>query len=621
MFKLLKQKITDKNFPFFLVYFFFGIFLLLTFKKNIKFLSHPFDFLNKFLIFNIGKFLTNFLFFCYGYAAWTIPISFIFLSFLFLLKEEKIKKFFRIFGFFQIPFLFSFCCSHFSIRKNLIFVEGGIFGEYFKFLLKDNFYFFIKIFFFEVFFSIFQINGFLYLKDLFFKALNLIGFFNFINFGKNFLISFFFKIFPIFKFFFKNKDEEFFERCLKESLKNETNDLLEIFDIKNEEIGFEEKILPYKIIVPIKNIKKNDNEDFFEEKSSEIISIAKSFDIDLKFINFYKGPNVITSIFELALDIRLSKLLSMEIEFGRILGKPDLKIIYPLKDNPGNVGFQYSLSSRKAVNFMDYAFEKEFLEFDGNVSFLFGVDTKGNLKIYDLTKMPHLLVAGASGSGKSTFIHSCIMSIIWKYTSDYCKILLIDPKKIEYLFYSNADHLIKDIVTEINEIEETLKNLIIEMTKRFDLFAEKKSKNIFEYNSSKNEIEKLPYIIIFIDEYADIVIQSKDAEILILRLIQMGRAAGIHFVIATQRPSADIINGAIKANIPFRVAFKTSSSIDSRIIIGIDGAQGLLGSGDMLLIDQKGDLERVCGFYLSINDIETVISCVRKKKVCDKINV
>ena len=622
-----KLYFSKKKFFYFFIFLFFSILLFVSFFFYKDRIIDPFNGENEFknyfkffyLIFNL-KFIVDLLFFSYGFAAWIIPISLFLISIFILFSNSKIKLFFRLFSLLQFPIFFSFLYSVFSIKKNIFFKAGGFIGNYFNLLIGINSIFYLKIWGFILLIFFLQEEGFILIKNIFYFFLKKSGLIEIFYFGKNFIISGFYYFFPFLKKLFPKNYNSLFEDSLRESINEEIYEINEYFNLEllNEKIEVKNSF-PFEII-PAKNVKKKEINNEFEEKSFEIISIAKSFGFDLKFINFYKGPMVITSIFELSLNDRISKLFPLEIEFGRLLGKSDLKIIYPMKEYPSCIGFQYSLSNKKIVNFMDYAHDEKFLKDEGKISFLFGVDTKGDLKIYDLSIMPHLLVAGASGSGKSTFMHCCISSILWKYKSDYCKIILIDPKKVEYNYYFDVNHLLFPIATNIEEILNILNYVFAEMNKRYDIFSKLKVKNIIEYNNLSNEKEKIPYIAIFIDEYADISSQSKDAENIILRIIQMGRAAGIHFVIATQRPSVDIITGVIKANMPFKIAFKVASSIDSRVILGIDGAQDLLGNGDMMIIDNSGNLERIFGAYLNIIDIENITSTLKKINFCKNKN-
>jgi len=242
---------------------------------------------------------------------------------------------------------------------------------------------------------------------------------------------------------------------------------------------------------------------------------------------------------------------------------------------------------------------------------LFSIDTKGNPYVLDITKAPHILISGTTGSGKSSIIHSCIISILWKYSPENISLVLIDPKYVEYAYYEKIPHLALPIARSIDEIENSLNYCLDKMRERYKILSEKKVKNIKEFfEKYPEENISMPYLVIFIDEYADIIMQKKSLEDSIIRLAQMSRAAGIHIILSTQRPSVNIVTGILKANFPTRIACKVSSSIDSRVILGIDGAERLLGGGDMLIFNNSGLIERFHGIYIDLETMEKVINKV-----------
>ncbi|MDY3828243.1 MAG: DNA translocase FtsK, partial [Clostridium sp.] len=242
----------------------------------------------------------------------------------------------------------------------------------------------------------------------------------------------------------------------------------------------------------------------------------------------------------------------------------------------------------------------------------------GECVVGDLSKMPHTLIAGATGSGKSVCINSLIISVLFKYSPDEVKLLMVDPKVVELNVYNGIPHLLIPVVTEPKKAAAALNWAVNEMTKRYNLFAEKGVRNMDSYNAlyDKGEIDaKLPYIIIIVDELADLMmVCPNDVEDYIGRLAQMARAAGMHLVIATQRPSVDVITGVIKANIPSRISFAVSSQIDSRTILDASGAEKLLGKGDMLYAPAgEGKPVRVQGCFISEEEVEKVINFIKTK--------
>jgi len=275
---------------------------------------------------------------------------------------------------------------------------------------------------------------------------------------------------------------------------------------------------------------------------------------------------------------------------------------------------------------------EEFTLAKKNLAFALGKDIAGNCVVGDLSKMPHLLIAGATGSGKSVCINTLLISLLYKYTPQEVKLLLIDPKVVELNIYNGIPHLLIPVVTEPKKAAGALNWAVNEMTRRYKLFADNNVRNIEGYNdfAEKGIIEeKLPWIVIIIDELADLMmVCPNDVEEYIGRLAQMARAAGMHLVIATQRPSVDVITGVIKANIPSRISFAVSSQIDSRTILDSSGAEKLLGKGDMLYypVGESKPL-RIQGAFVSEEEVETVVEFIRnglkeleyKKEIMDEI--
>ena len=259
-----------------------------------------------------------------------------------------------------------------------------------------------------------------------------------------------------------------------------------------------------------------------------------------------------------------------------------------------------------------------------------GKDIMGKAILADLTKMPHLLVAGSTGSGKSVCINTIICSILMRYKPNEVKLVLVDPKKVELTNYKGIPHLLCPVVSDPKQASIVLQKVVNEMEKRYDIFAEKEFKNIAGYNewvekenkkNPDNKISKMPYIVVIIDELADLMlVASKEVQDSIMRITQMARAAGIHLIVATQRPSTDIITGVIKNNIPSRIAFSVSSAIDSRTILDSSGAESLLGKGDMLYLPMGESVTtRIQGCFISDNEINKLIEYQKYKDITKKL--
>jgi S-DNA-T family DNA segregation ATPase FtsK/SpoIIIE len=280
------------------------------------------------------------------------------------------------------------------------------------------------------------------------------------------------------------------------------------------------------------------------------------------------------------------------------------------------------------VTFKDVVISKNFEKMSNGLALCLGKDIVGNPVVTDLAKMPHLLIAGATGTGKSVGLHAMICSLLYKANPDEVKLIMVDPKRIELSMYDGIPHLITPVVTDVKKATNALFWAVQEMEKRYELLAEKKVRNIRQYNhkinqEDKNEDgerpEKLPFIVIIIDELADLMmITSKDVEIALTRLAQMARAAGLHLILATQRPSVDVLTGIIKANFPARLTFQVSSRTDSRTILDANGAETLLGDGDMLLLPPgTSKLQRVHGAYISEGEITRIVDFLKSQKKPD----
>ncbi|MGE0206916.1 MAG: DNA translocase FtsK, partial [Candidatus Babeliales bacterium] len=295
-------------------------------------------------------------------------------------------------------------------------------------------------------------------------------------------------------------------------------------------------------------------------------------------------------------------------------------IIAPI---PGTsvVGFEVANKVRSDVLFSTIVHSKEFVNFAGRLPLVLGVDTTGNTMIVDLTAMPHVLIAGSTGSGKSVAMNVILMSLLCRCKPDDLKLILIDPKRLEFAPYGDIPHLLFPIVTHPKDAAPVLQWVITTMEARYEVMAECGVRNIFDYNKvaqADEGLEHMPFIVVMIDELSDLMmVAGKEIEEKIARIAQMARAAGIHLIVATQRPSVDVITGIIKANFPSRISFKIATKIDSRTILDTVGADKLLGKGDMLYLDSASRLVRAHGAYVSDQEIEQVADHVRgMQKVC-----
>jgi S-DNA-T family DNA segregation ATPase FtsK/SpoIIIE len=339
------------------------------------------------------------------------------------------------------------------------------------------------------------------------------------------------------------------------------------------------------------------------------------------------GPVVTTFEYKPASGIKISKIVNLGDDLSLALKAISIRIVAPI---PGKavIGIEVPNASRQMVTFKDVVISKNFEKMNNSLALCLGKDIVGNPIVTDLAKMPHLLIAGATGTGKSVGLNAMICSLLYKANPDEVKLIMVDPKRIELSMYDGIPHLITPVITDVKKATNALFWAIQEMERRYELLAEKKVRNIRQYNNKiskedKNEdgesLEKLPFIVIIIDELADLMmVASKDIEVALTRLAQMARAAGLHLILATQRPSVDVLTGVIKANFPARLTFQVSSRTDSRTILDSNGAETLLGDGDMLLLPPgTSKLQRIHGAYISEGEITRIVDFLKSQKKPD----
>ncbi len=366
------------------------------------------------------------------------------------------------------------------------------------------------------------------------------------------------------------------------------------------------------LLTTINNENKGNEKKEIMEGAEILIETLKNFGIDCKLIQINRGPRITRYELQPAPGVKVSKITNLSKDIALSLAKSDLRIEAPI---PGKAAIGIEVPNRNMSNVT----LKEILESDEyennyyDIPFAIGKDISGQNIISDISSMPHLLIAGATGSGKSVCVNSLILSTLFKLTPDELKMILIDPKVVELNIYNGIPHLLVPVVTDVNKAAQALNWAVQEMSNRYDLFAKKSVRDIDSYNIKEKD-DKLPKILIVIDELADLMAASpKEVEDSITRLAQLARAAGIHLVIATQRPSVDVITGTIKANIPTRIAFAVSSYVDSRTILDTSGAEKLLGKGDMLYSPVGySKFIRVQGSFVSDDDVKKVIEFLKE---------
>ena len=376
-------------------------------------------------------------------------------------------------------------------------------------------------------------------------------------------------------------------------------------------INTDYKLPPISLLKASKNVSSKENEVNAKNCISKLEEILKVFDISGKIVQVNIGPTVTQYELELKAGTKVSKLLSIQREIALALAAKDVRIQAPI---PGKntIGIELPNKVNAPVSFREVFSNMPPITDKTLLSVGLGKDIMGKVRYCEINTTPHMLVAGSTGSGKSVCINCIIASMLMRTKPSELKLVLVDPKKVEFSMYNGVPHLLTPVVTDAKKASIALKNIVVEMERRYDLFEATKNKNITSYNEfcEKNpEYQRLPYIVVIIDELADLMlVAAKEVEDSIMRITQMARAAGIHLIVATQRPSTDVITGVVKANIPSRISFAVSSQIDSRTILDAGGAEKLLGKGDMLFLPMGANSPtRIQGAYVSDEEIQAIV--------------
>jgi S-DNA-T family DNA segregation ATPase FtsK/SpoIIIE len=353
----------------------------------------------------------------------------------------------------------------------------------------------------------------------------------------------------------------------------------------------------------------------------------EDFGVQGRVVEVAPGPVITTFEYEPAPGVKINKIVTLTDDLALAMRAISIRIVAPI---PGKavIGIEVPNTNRQVVRFKEVIASSAFEKSKSKLSLCLGKDIVGNPVVAELEKMPHLLIAGATGTGKSVALNAMICSLLYKSKPDEVKIIMVDPKRIELSSYDGIPHLITPVVTNPKKATNALFWAVREMERRYELLSEMGARNIKQYNNKvvkaikpvdKEPPESLPYIVIVIDELADLMIlASRDVEVALTRLAQMARAAGIHLILATQRPSVDVLTGIIKANFPTRLTFQVSSKTDSRTIIDTVGAENLLGSGDMLFLPPgTAKLQRIHGAYISETELSQINAFLRHQEKPD----
>ncbi len=566
----------------------------------------------------LGRFGANFssiLFFIFGDASWLIIFGFLMLIRIVIISEYKSSF---IFLRFIIIFFTSFILS---LSLELVSLNGGIFGKALMFKIKS--------------FALKHTSEYIYLYAITINFIFFIFIF-LINISKS-INSFFTFIYKIFLFFFKSISILFKKLIFKKKKKLISKKKKNFNKLENKQNTYFLPDLSYLEWEKLQFSKKTEN---IEQNAKKLEKVLDDYGIKGEIINVTIGPVVTRYELEPAPGTRSSRVISLSDDIARSMSAKSARVAVIYGKNA--IGIELPNKNIEKVFLKEILSSTDFYRKEG-ISLALGKDIAGNPIITDLAKMPHLLIAGTTGSGKSVSINAMIISLLYKFSPKECKLILIDPKMLELSVYEDIPHLLHPVVTDPRKAVFALKWAVREMNERYKQMASLGVRNIESYNSiiSKKQNKKetilkkvqigfdsstgkpiyqdkeieltfLPFLIIVVDEMADLMLAAgKEIEISIQALAQKARAAGIHLILATQRPSVDVITGTIKANLPYRISFQVTSKIDSRTILGEQGAEQLLGKGDMLFMAGGGSTERVHGPLVNDQEIARVTGFIK----------
>ncbi len=555
-----------------------------------------------------GSYMSDFFLQSVGFIAYLIPITYIFMGINIFRKKEIfliIENTFYIILYTIIgsTFFSFFYKDTFKLYTN---GNGGFVGNYFNETFMNNI---ISL----------NENIFYYIFIILIILIFLIS----INFNlKKFILS----IKKFFNFFLKNTQKNYTNQneIISEYIPQE-----EIKNLIQEDLPFikaeqTDRIKKSKfeipsidlLKIPLKNERNNKNEDL-KNNSEFLEKILLDFGVSGKIKKVSQGPVVTLNEFEPAAGVKVSKIINLSDDIARNTSSESARIATIPGSN--TVGIELPNSFRENVYLSEILKHPDFKKKEVKLPIALGKNISGTPIVSDLTSMPHLLIAGTTGSGKSVCINTIILSLLFRHSPDKCKFILIDPKMLELSTYEGIPHLLCPVITEAKKAASVLGWVVKEMESRYRLMTKEGVRNIDGYNL-KHKLP-MPYIVVVVDEMSDLMlVAGKEIENYIQKLSQMARAAGIHIIMATQRPSVDVITGTIKANFPTRISFQVTSKIDSRTILGEQGAEQLLGKGDMLYMSSANRIVRIHAPFVADNEIEKINSFLRSQEEPDYVD-
>ena len=555
-----------------------------------------------------GSFTSDLLFQAFGVISYLIPLTLIFTGInIFKLKQIFFSVENIFFGILYIIFgsiffnLFYNEAFEFYINGN-----GGFVGEFLSnsflgkiFLIYENISFYILIFLVFSFFLL-SIN---FKLNLFLQSIKKIYLYIFSKEQKN----------------YTNKSEIIDGYIPQDQIKNLIQEDLPFIKENKNDMGNKQKyILPELKLLKIPSKSERNETNKNQNYDSEFLEkILLDFGVSGKIKKSSQGPVVTLNEFEPAAGVKVSKIINLSDDIARNTSSESARI----STIPGSstIGIELPNPSRENVYLSEILDNSDFKKKDIKLPIALGKSISGTPLIGDLSTMPHLLIAGTTGSGKSVCINTIILSLLYRHSPDKCKFILIDPKMLELSTYEGLPHLLCPVITEAKKAASVLGWVVKEMESRYRLMTKENVRNIDGYNA-KHKLP-MPYIVVVVDEMSDLMlVAGKEIENYIQKLSQMARAAGIHIIMATQRPSVDVITGTIKANFPTRISFQVTSKIDSRTILGEQGAEQLLGKGDMLYMSSANRIVRIHAPFVSENEIEKINNFIRSQAEPDYVD-
>ena len=422
-------------------------------------------------------------------------------------------------------------------------------------------------------------------------------------------------------------------RLTKAKVAEKINNVSNITEFKDKKASKTKRTTPKPnvknskyVLPPVKLLKLGNSvstsKKLLQETAKDLTNLLKEHGVEAELTNVVPGPTVTRYEIELAPGVKVSKVTSLSHDIAYALATPDVRLLAPI---PGRsaIGIEIPNRQRKLVSLGDVLSSQEAKKAEHPLNIGLGLDISGKPRLLNLAELPHVLIAGQTGAGKSSCINSIVTSLLVRTNPDEVKMVMVDPKRVELGQYNDVPHLLTKVITNPKKAVDALGWAVAEMDRRYDLLADSQVRDINGYHEKfdaglldEDKFDRFPYIVVFIDELNDLMmVAGREVESAIVRLAQMARAIGIHLVVATQRPSVDVITGVMKANIPSRLAFSVASTTDSRVILDQSGAEKLIGLGDMLVVTASNPrLERIQGAWVNENEVQDVVSWVKEQK-------